>query len=382
MIRSLLLTVCFLNFVKPETKFPPFYAVKMKEDTDKFTIFEQDSCDTKLYQSRENTKTFLYPKSDDPSKEWVISTNLTVTTFPHNEMCKEIRFERDVLLRLEVSDNGTLLPKAGSPAKIMKLEDCKTYPKLTFSAPTSDLKGEAKDLAKILSYFGVNGELNKKKEKKENFFMSYVLAANVYRFYDSKRIVYLTRLDNDDNTKFMVFKADCLTVEIKNRNSFGDTLPRFLFPDNEYEYLDEYFDKDLDDVDDDYNDDDDIRKATKDVSKKENIYLIIGVSSAIILIILFVIAVVCVMKRKEIGCFQGGKNNRFDGELKVHQNDLYGNLSNQEEWQERYDTNITDKNTYYEDYYSGDQYGQNEENKDKAHTKDSTKEEKDQESTA
>ena len=164
MIRLLLLTVCFPNFVKLETKYPPFYAVKMEEDDNKFTIFEQDSCDTKLYQSRENTKTFLYPKSDNPSKEWVISTNHKVTKFSHNKKCKEIRYEGDVLLRLEVSDNGTLLPKAGSPTKIIKLEDCKTYPQLTFSA--SDLKGEAKDLAQILSYFGVNGELNKNKEKK------------------------------------------------------------------------------------------------------------------------------------------------------------------------------------------------------------------------
>ena len=34
----------------------------------------------------------------------------------------------------------------------------------------------------------------------------------------------------------------------------------------------------------------------------------------------------------------------------VHQNDLYGNISNQEEHEERYDTNIVDTNQYYEDY--------------------------------
>ena len=35
----------------------------------------------------------------------------------------------------------------------------------------------------------------------------------------------------------------------------------------------------------------------------------------------------------------------------VHQNELYGNLSNQDYFAERYDTNIVDRNQYYEEEY-------------------------------
>ena len=76
MIRLLLfLKVCLLNFVKLETEYPPFYAIKMGEDTNKFTIFEQDNCDQKLYQSRENKDTYLYPDGEDNSR-WVISQDV------------------------------------------------------------------------------------------------------------------------------------------------------------------------------------------------------------------------------------------------------------------------------------------------------------------
>ena len=34
----------------------------------------------------------------------------------------------------------------------------------------------------------------------------------------------------------------------------------------------------------------------------------------------------------------------------VHQNDLYGNISKQEEHEQRYDTKIVDTNQYYDDY--------------------------------
>ena len=56
-IKLLFLKVCLLNFVKLETEYPPFYAIKMVENTDRFIIFEQDNCDPKLYQSRENKDT-------------------------------------------------------------------------------------------------------------------------------------------------------------------------------------------------------------------------------------------------------------------------------------------------------------------------------------
>ena len=61
---------------------------------------------------------------------------------------------------------------------------------------------------------------------------------------------------------------------------------------------------------------------------------------AFIIIIGIIIFVIC--KRK---------NNEVKGEKSiVHQNDLYGNISNQEEHEERYDTKIVDTNQYYDDY--------------------------------
>ena len=76
MMISLLFLQFFLpKFVKLETKYPPFYAIKMEEDTEKFTIFEQDICDPKLYQSRENKDIYLYPDGEDNSR-WVISQDV------------------------------------------------------------------------------------------------------------------------------------------------------------------------------------------------------------------------------------------------------------------------------------------------------------------
>ena len=69
---------------------------------------------------------------------------------------------------------------------------------------------------------------------------------------------------------------------------------------------------------------------------------IAGVVTFIIIIIIISIIVFVIWKRK---------NNEVKGEKAiVHQNDLYGNISNQEEHEERYDTNIVDTNQYYEDY--------------------------------
>ena len=108
----------------------------------------------------------------------------------------------------------------------------------------------------------------------------------------------------------------------------------------------------------------------KDKSETSNHLMIGGISFTMILLV--VIAVVCVMKRRNMYCFQEGKNDKVDGELKVHQNDLYGNLSNLEEWQERYDTNIVDTNTHYEDYDNAYENGQNEDDKEETNKKDST----------
>ena len=74
-------------------------------------------------------------------------------------------------------------------------------------------------------------------------------------------------------------------------------------------------------------------------------YIIGGIVGGFVLIIIIVSIIIIVIK----------KLNTEDQEVKskkaiVHQNDLYGNISNQEEHEERYDTNIVDTNQYYEDY--------------------------------
>ena len=245
----------------------------------------------------------------------------------------------------------------------MKLEECKTYPFLTFS-PSEEYFFQAIDNAQFLNYFVNGGVFMKKKKKdkdlrklKEPFFMLYTSTNNVYDFYDSKNVKYLMQR-NDGDTKFMVFKANCL--DLVDTGNVQNT--EFIFSDGEFEY-DYYFD-------DDYEE-----KSPK--LPTSNHLIIGGISFAMILLV--VIAVVCVMKRKNMYCFQEGKNDKVDGELKVHQNDLYGNLSNLEEWQERYDTNIVDTNTYYEDYDNAYENGQNEDDKEETNKKDVTIHEKNEE---
>ena len=58
------------------------------------------------------------------------------------------------------------------------------------------------------------------------------------------------------------------------------------------------------------------------------------------------ITVYC-LKRKGIICI----SKKQKDEVIVHQNELYGNLSNQDYFEERYDTNILDRNQYYEEEY-------------------------------
>ena len=65
-----------------------------------------------------------------------------------------------------------------------------------------------------------------------------------------------------------------------------------------------------------------------------------GVASIIIIIISIIIFVIWKRKNKEV---------KVENPI-VHQNDLYSNISNQEEHEERYDTKIVDTNQYYDEY--------------------------------
>ena len=342
-----LLTLCLLNFVKSKDDHPPFYAINMDEDTDIFTIFEQDSCDPTLYQSRKDENTYLFPDPEN-SNQWLIR-NKIVENFREEDGCKLVDYGEE--LRTLNYINGILSQKSRDYLEILRLDLCKKYP---FSKTLSEFDFEAKaaDENELLSLFGENGELNQDNENKDVFFLQYSINNNYYEVYSSEDIVFLTH-KSEDETNFIVFKTDCI--------SSGSP---FSFHDDEIE-----------DISED-NADVDSLTPLKDGSQPVNLYLLIGASLAIIFLTLVVVSVGCCMKKK-IWCFQKANDSKLNGEVKVHQNDLYGNLSNLEEWQERYDTNITDTNTYYEDYYSGDQNVQNEGDQDKAETKESRKDEND-----
>ena len=78
--------------------------------------------------------------------------------------------------------------------------------------------------------------------------------------------------------------------------------------------------------------------------------IIVGITvpSAVVLVALASFITLFCMKRRGLVCFN--KNQKKE-EIIVHQNELYGNLSNQDYFNERYDTNIVDKNQYYEEEY-------------------------------
>ena len=90
---------------------------------------------------------------------------------------------------------------------------------------------------------------------------------------------------------------------------------------------------------------------SKATNKEFNIILASTISS-VLLVCILVIVIVCLVK-KDIICSK--KQKSVDENTIVHQNDLYGNISNQDYFDERYDTNVVDKNENYEQY--GEYFG-------------------------
>ena len=70
------------------------------------------------------------------------------------------------------------------------------------------------------------------------------------------------------------------------------------------------------------------------------------------LCILFTVIILVILWKKGIICHEKPNNQN----VITHKNDLYGNLTNQEYFDQRYDTNILDTNQYYEG--KGEQYGE------------------------
>ena len=79
--------------------------------------------------------------------------------------------------------------------------------------------------------------------------------------------------------------------------------------------------------------------------KEENVDLYIGLAGGGggILLVMVVVVIVLIIKKKQKMCFK-----RKEEAALVHQNVLYGNLNNEDYHAERYDTRITDTNTYYD----------------------------------
>ena len=95
---------------------------------------------------------------------------------------------------------------------------------------------------------------------------------------------------------------------------------------------------------------DEEHKLNSNSGSKGSQTLIVGiiVPSAVVLVALATIITLFCLKRRGLFCFN--KNQKKE-EIIVHQNELYGNLSNQDYFNERYDTNIVDTNQYYEEEY-------------------------------
>ena len=83
-------------------------------------------------------------------------------------------------------------------------------------------------------------------------------------------------------------------------------------------------------------------KETEKSDGKMNIVL--GATIPSVLVICFLIfATVCLVKKGVI-C------DKKEEDAVVHQNELYGNLSNEDYFEERYDTNVVDTNENYQQY--------------------------------
>ena len=85
---------------------------------------------------------------------------------------------------------------------------------------------------------------------------------------------------------------------------------------------------------------------TDAIKSQTLVFGLIGLSATVLVGLATFITVYC-LKRKGIICI----SKKQKDEVIVHQNELYGNLSNQDYFEERYDTNILDRNQYYEEEY-------------------------------
>lgn len=87
------------------------------------------------------------------------------------------------------------------------------------------------------------------------------------------------------------------------------------------------------------------KKEKNDTEENENQTLFFGLIGLSAEVLIGIATLLC-LKRKGMMCFKIENQESI-----VHQNELYGNMSNEDYFAERYYTNIVDTNQYYEEEY-------------------------------
>ena len=86
-----------------------------------------------------------------------------------------------------------------------------------------------------------------------------------------------------------------------------------------------------------------IKQSAREDDENQNTSLILSTTIPSMATLGFLIAILMTLVKKRLIC----KEKKANENVIVHQNDLYGNLTNQEYFDQRYDTNVTDTNQYY-----------------------------------
>ena len=192
----MIFTLCLQIIIKTKTDYPPFYAINFDEDSDIYTLFEQDNCDPKLYQSREKKSTYLFP---DPeiSDQWLIK-NDTIESFK-DDGCKHVNYGK-VVYKLK-DQSGILSQNSRLYVEIIGLDFCQKY-HLSKAGPELDSKAKAANKIELSNLFGENGELNKDNENKNIFFLQYSINNHYYEVYSSEKMAFL-RQKSKNETNFI-----------------------------------------------------------------------------------------------------------------------------------------------------------------------------------
>ena len=82
-------------------------------------------------------------------------------------------------------------------------------------------------------------------------------------------------------------------------------------------------------------------------SDERSVDIFVTIAIAVTILVGIIFFVLFCLKRKEVIC----KKDDSRAEAIVHQNDLYGNVTNEDYFNERYVTNIVHTNQYYDDEY-------------------------------